>query len=74
MTHTPSPAQPACFDHPNDIWWGVQIMQQLLVELYQVCFTFSLIGANIFLSILLSNISIHILHLMEVNKLHIYTE
>jgi hypothetical protein len=49
-------------------------MEQLPVELYQVCFTFSLMGANIFLSILLSKISVHILHLMQDNKLHVYTE
>ena len=43
------------FDHPNNIWWGLQIMELLTMQSFPLpCYLFPL-GPNIFLSTIFSN-------------------
>jgi len=40
--------------HPNNVWWGVQIMKLVVMQFSILPVTFSLSGANIFISTLFS--------------------
>jgi hypothetical protein len=58
LTHTcymPRPSQSAWFDHPNNIWWWVQIIEFLFISLLHSPVTSSVLGPNILLSTLFSN-------------------
>lgn len=54
--HIPRPSHSPPFDHPNNISRGVQIVKLLTMYFLQFPFTFFLLGPNIFLSSLWSNI------------------
>jgi hypothetical protein len=47
--HMPNPSHSSCFDHPNNIGWGVQIIKLTVMQLFP---TSSLLSSNIFLSTL----------------------
>lgn len=36
----PTPSHPPCLDHPDNTWWGVQIMKLLTMLFSQVCCCF----------------------------------
>jgi hypothetical protein len=58
LTHTcymPRPPHSSPFDHPNNIWWWVQIISSSLCSLLHSPVTPSLLGPNILLSTLFSN-------------------
>jgi hypothetical protein len=48
------PSHPLWFDHPNNIWWSVQVMKLLIMQCSPASHHF-LLGPNILLSILFSN-------------------
>jgi hypothetical protein len=52
----PRPSNSSPFDHPNNIWWGVQIIMLPSYTLHHSIFTSSFSRPNIFLSTLFSNI------------------
>jgi hypothetical protein len=54
VLHVP-PLSSFWFDHPNDIWWRVQVMKLLIMQSSPVFATSSLIVRNILLSTLFSN-------------------
>jgi hypothetical protein len=48
-------SHPPWGDHPNNIWWSVQVMKLLIMQSVQPLTTSSLLGPNILLSNLFSN-------------------
>jgi len=36
--HMPRPFQPSCFDHPNNIWWALQIIKLLIMQSPLPCY------------------------------------
>jgi hypothetical protein len=50
--YMPCPSQSSWFDHPNDIWWGIQSM---LCSLLHSHITSSLLDSNVLLSALFMN-------------------
>jgi len=52
---TSHPFHSSVFQHPNNIWWGVQIMKFLVLQPRPVPVTSSLVGPNILLGTLFSN-------------------
>ena len=53
--YTPSPSHSSRFDHPNNIWWGVQSLSSSLRSFLHYLLTSSLLSLNILLTTLLSN-------------------
>jgi hypothetical protein len=51
----PLPPHYSWFDHPNNIWWRVQVISSSLCSLIHSPVTSSLLGPNIPLSTLFSN-------------------
>jgi hypothetical protein len=51
--YMPHPSYPPAFDHPNKIWWSVQVMKLLIMQSSPT--TSSLLGTNILLSTLFSD-------------------
>jgi hypothetical protein len=49
-----SPPYPPWFDHPNNIWWRVQVTELLIMLFSQRPVTLSCLGPNIHFSILFS--------------------
>ena len=44
--HMPRPSHPPPFDHPNNVWWGVQIMKLNNMQFYPSSCNSSLLGPN----------------------------
>jgi hypothetical protein len=42
------------FHHPSNVWWGIQITKLIIIQFSVLPVTFSLSGANIFISTLFS--------------------
>jgi len=55
MRYMPRPSLSSRFDHPNHIWWRVQISKFLIMWFYPLPCYLSLFGPNILLSTLFSN-------------------
>ena len=54
LPHTrymPRPSHSSRFDHPNNIWWGVQIINTLKPELNPICYLLALLRAHHFLHV-----------------------
>ena len=54
MCYMPRPTH-SCFDHPNNIWWGIQSLSSSLCSFLHSHVTSSLLGPDIFLSALFSD-------------------
>ena len=55
MRYMPSQSHSTRFYCPHNIWWGIRPLSSSLCSFLQSCITSSLLGPNIFLSILFSN-------------------
>jgi len=55
--HMPNPSHSSCFDYPNNIWWGVQIINLPVMQLFPAL---SLLGSNIFLGTLQNSMRLNL--------------
>ena len=49
--YVPFPSHCSLVDRPNNIWWGVQVINPLKPELNPICYLLALLGAHHFLHV-----------------------